>query len=148
MMSEKVSIIDATNLILGRMASIVAKRALEGERIVIINAEKAIVSGGRTSIVENAKHSLRTRTLGSLEKGPTHPRRPDRYVKRAIRGMLPKKKHSGKEALKRIKVYTGIPEEFRGKQSQRISEAESSKLRCRYLTIQELTKEIGGTGGL
>ncbi|RLI06236.1 50S ribosomal protein L13, partial [Candidatus Bathyarchaeota archaeon] len=41
----KRSVIDASGLILGRMASIVAKRLLEGEQIEIVNAEKAVVSG-------------------------------------------------------------------------------------------------------
>ncbi len=41
-----VTVIDADGLLLGRMASVVAGRALAGEEIAIVNAEKAIVSAG------------------------------------------------------------------------------------------------------
>jgi large subunit ribosomal protein L13 len=45
-------VIDATDLILGRMASTVAKLVLKGERVIIINAEKALISGNKKNIVE------------------------------------------------------------------------------------------------
>src|SRR5437867_9653064 len=98
-------IVDASNLILGRMASYVAKKALEGNRIVVLNAERAVISGTKERVVARAKQKLKTRTLGNLEKSPTHPRKPDGYVRRVIRGMLPWKKPSGKQAFHRVKVF-------------------------------------------
>ncbi len=106
-------IVDASNLILGRMASYVAKKALEGNRIVVLNAERAVISGTKERVVARAKQKLKTRTLGNLEKSPTHPRKPDGYVRRVIRGMLPWKKPSGKQAFHRVKVYIGTPDEYR-----------------------------------
>ncbi len=47
-----VTVIDADGLLLGRMASVVAGRALAGEEIAIVNAEKAIVSGDRAYVLE------------------------------------------------------------------------------------------------
>src|SRR3989475_12547370 len=102
-------IVDASNLILGRMASYVAKRALDGKSMVVINAERAVISGTKERVVARAKLKLKTRSLGNLEKSPTHPRKPDGYVRRVIRGMLPWKTPGGKDAFHRVKVYIGTP---------------------------------------
>lgn len=136
--------IDASNLILGRLASFAAKRALQGEEVVVFNAENAIISGTKANIVEEAKRRLRTRTLASQYKAPTHPRRPDTYVRRVIRGMLPRRKPKGTTAFKRIRVYIGVPDEYRDKPSVRIPGAEASSLRCPRITVGELSEEIGG----
>ncbi len=142
-MSVEPIIIDASDLILGRLASYVAKRALEGREIVIINAEKAVISGKRKSIVQEAKNKLKTRTLGSQNKAPSHPRKADMYVRRVIRGMLPRRKSSGVDAFKRIKVYIDAPVEYANKPTLKISEAESSRLKNRYITVEDLSKEFG-----
>src|SRR5437667_10684596 len=100
-------IVDASNLILGRMASYVAKKALEGNRIVVLNAERAVISGTRERVVARGKQKLTTRTVGNLEKSRTHPRKPAGYVRRGIGGMLPWATPSGKEGCHRVKVYVG-----------------------------------------
>lgn len=142
-MSTEPLLIDASGLILGRLASYVAKRALEGHEIIVINAEKAVISGKRKSKVRESKEKLKIRTYGSLEKGPSHPRRADLYVRRSIRGMLPWKKSIGRDAFKRIKVYINVPEEYANKPTLRISDAESSRLRYKYISVEDLSKEIG-----
>ena len=76
------TVIDATGLILGRMASVIAKRLLQGETIIVLNAEKAVISGKRLSKIKEAKAFLE---VGHLRKGPLHQRRPDRIVRRTIR---------------------------------------------------------------
>ncbi len=139
-MSVRETVIDAKNLILGRMASIVAKRLLNGERIIIVNAEKAVISGKRLSILREEKEFLQ---VGHPGKGPYHPRRPDQIVKRTIRGMLPRKKPRGKLALKRLRVYIGVPEEFENREKETIPEADAAKLRCPYILVADLAKEIG-----
>ena len=103
MSSGNVTIIDAKGLILGRMASIVAKRLLEGESVIILNAELAAISGKRLQIVKDAKTFLE---VGHPRKGPNHPRRPDKIVRRTIRGMLPYRKPKGRQAFKRLRVYS------------------------------------------
>jgi large subunit ribosomal protein L13 len=137
-------IVDASNLILGRMASYVAKKALDGNRVVVLNAERAVISGTKERVVARAKQKLKTRTLGNLEKSPTHPRKPDGYVRRVIRGMLPWKKPHGKQAFHRVKVYIGTPDEYRDRPGKKIDGAESSKLRVPYITVARLSEEIGG----
>jgi len=58
--------------------------------------------------------------------------------------MLPWKKPRGKSAFRNVKVFIGMPEEYAGKPLRRLPEADASKLRCRYMTVGELSKEIGG----
>ena len=142
MSSENAIIIDAKGLILGRMASIIAKRLLQGESVIVVNAEKAAISGKRLQIVKEAKTFLE---VGHPRKGPFHQRRPDRIVRRTIRGMLPRKKPKGMQAFKRLKVYLGAPMEFNGKEIQTILEASAEKLKSPYITVGELAKEIGWT---
>jgi large subunit ribosomal protein L13 len=126
------------------MASYVAKQALDGNRIVVLNAERAIISGTKQRVVARAKQKLKTRTLGNQEKSPTHPRRPDTYVRRVIRGMLPWKKTGGKEAFRRVKVYVGTPSEYQDKPSAKITGADASKLKVPYISVAQLSQEIGG----
>ncbi|HUS88835.1 MAG TPA: 50S ribosomal protein L13 [Desulfosporosinus sp.] len=140
MSSENAIIIDAKGLILGRMASIIAKRLLQGESVIVLNAEKAAISGKRLQIVKEAKTFLE---VGHPRKGPFHPRRPDKIVRRTVRGMLPRKKPKGRQAYKRLKVYLGAPTEFNGKEIQTILEASAEKLKSPYITVGELAKEIG-----
>ncbi len=144
MATECTAVIDAKGLVLGRMASIIAKRLLQGETVIVINAEKATISGKRLSRIKEAKEFL---DVGHPGKGPYHVRRPDRIVKRTIRGMLPRKKPKGQQAYKRLKVFLNIPEEIKGKEVQTILEANAERLRCSYITIGELAKEIGWTRG-
>ncbi len=142
MSSENAIIIDAKGLILGRMASIIAKRLLQGESVIVLNAEKAAISGKRLQIVKEAKTFLE---VGHPRKGPYHPRRPDKIVRRTIRGMLPRQKPKGRQAFKRLRVYLGAPMEFNGKEIQTILEASAEKLKSPYITVGELAKEIGWT---
>lgn len=137
---EKTTLIDASELILGRMCSVIAKKLLNGENVVIINAEKAIISGKRRSKIPEMKLFLE---VGHFRKGPLHPRRPDRIVKRTVRGMLPWKQPKGKQAYKRLRVYFGVPEAFRGKPTETLKFASANKLKCSYFTVGDLAKEIG-----
>ncbi len=141
---EPEEIVDASNLILGRMATYVAKRALEGKRVVIVNAEQAVISGTKARVVARAKVKLKTRTLGSQTKAPTHPRRPDNYVRRVVRGMLPWKKSRGKDAFRRVRVFIGTPVDYQGKPSVKIEDASASRLRVPYVSVSQLAQEIGG----
>ncbi|MCZ2808375.1 MAG: 50S ribosomal protein L13 [Candidatus Bathyarchaeota archaeon] len=142
MSSENAIIIDAKGLILGRMASIIAKRLLQGESVIVLNAEKTAISGKRLQIVKEAKTFLE---VGHPRKGPYHPRRPDKIVRRTIRGMLPRQKPKGRQAFKRLRVYLGAPMEFEDKEIQTILEASAEKLKSPYITVGELAKEIGWT---
>ncbi len=142
----KVSIINAEGLVAGRLASIVAKRLLMGERIIIVNAEKAIITGKRKRILEwYGKRVTEWRTYYNPEKrGPKIPRRPDRVLKRMVRGMLPRKKPRGREALKRLKVYMGVPPQYATAKFEVPEEAKLKNKDIPYMTLAELYQAFGG----
>jgi large subunit ribosomal protein L13 len=140
MNKNNATIIDGKGLILGRMASVIARRLLEGEKIVIINAEEAIISGKRRSILREAHEFLQ---VGHFRKGPLHPRRPDGIVKKVIRGMLPRRKARGKEALNRLKVHIGEPERFKDKEKETIYKANVRDLKGPFLKVSDLAHNIG-----
>ncbi|MBN1683048.1 50S ribosomal protein L13 [Candidatus Bathyarchaeota archaeon] len=134
------SIIDAEGLILGRMASIVAKKLLAGESIDIVNAQAAVVSGNRTHIIEAEKKFL---SVGGHRKGPIHYRQPNYIVRRTIRGMLPYRQPKGRDAFKRLKVYIGIPKELEKMEKTKIPEASVDRLNNTYVTIGRIAESIG-----
>jgi large subunit ribosomal protein L13 len=139
-----VTLINADGLILGRMASGVAKRLLNGEKVTIVNAEKAVISGKKKSKVAEAKEFLE---VGAPMRGPFHYRRPDRIVHKTVRGMLPFKQPKGKTALKKLKVFIGVPEDLKDQQTITLKEAQAAKLTGPYFTLAELAKEIGWNQG-
>ncbi len=116
-------VIDASGLILGRLSTIVAKKILDGEEVIVVNAEKAIISGKKKMIQERYQKRLSTRTLASQKKAPKHPRTPENYLRRTVRGMLPWKAPKGKRAYKRLKVYVGVPDDLKDTPKESISEA-------------------------
>lgn len=139
---KKLVIIDASNLILGRLASVVAKYLLSGKSVVVVNAENAVVTGERKSIVKEAHARLEIRTLGSKTKSPKHPRRPDGLIRRTVRGMLPRDKPRGKDAFSRLKVYIGVPKEVDTTKTVKPKEAENKSL-IRLMTVGEIAQSIG-----
>jgi large subunit ribosomal protein L13 len=137
-------IIDASDLVLGRLASKVAKMLLEGETVVIVNAKSAIISGRKRSIVKRYKDFLEVG--GGPRYGPFHPRRPDTILRRTIRGMLPRTKERGRKAFKRLRVYIGLPEELRDRLIETLPEARLRDPKAPYMRLGELAKEIGWKG--
>ena len=135
------TVIDANNLILGRMASTVAQRLLNGEEINIINAEKTIISGRKdTTLDRYKKYAAR----GSREFGPRFPRRPDQIVSRTIRGMIPHTKMTGREAYNRLRVYIGVPPELSKEQAGTLEEASIMRLStANYMVLGELSRRLG-----
>src|SRR4030067_1709690 len=107
---NQATLINADGLIVGRMASQVAKKLLNGEKVIIVNAEKAVISGRKKSKVAEAKEFLE---VGAPMRGPFHHRRPDTIMHKTVRGMLPYNQPRGKNALARLRVFMGIPEDFK-----------------------------------
>jgi large subunit ribosomal protein L13 len=134
------TVIDGDGLILGRMASHVARRLLAGETIEIVNAEKIVVSGKRQMVVEKELEFL---GLGGHEKGPVHYRQPHRIVKKTIRGMLPYRKATGQKAFRRLRVHIGVPEELADAERQTIPEVHKGTLSRRFVTVGEIAEAIG-----
>jgi large subunit ribosomal protein L13 len=117
------AVVDARDCIMGRVASQVAERAMDGEKIAVVNAEGAVVTGNRESTIETYEERRR---VGS-DRGPAYPKRPDGIFKRSVRGMVPNKKPRGREALSNVRVYVGNPydEDSAGRLGQRNGDGEA-----------------------
>jgi large subunit ribosomal protein L13 len=135
-----ITFVNAEGLIVGRMCSKVAKRLLNGEEVIILNAEKAVFSGKKKSKVLEAHIFLE---VGAPMRGPFHYRRPDRFLRKTVRGMVPYKLPKGKSAYKRLKVFMGVPIEFKDQTMITFDEAQSINLKGPHFTLGELAKEIG-----
>lgn|SRR3989338_6235181 len=134
---------NAEGIILGRLASHVAKDLLMGEEVRVVNSEKAIISGAKANTLAR-EHTKRNRK-GYPLKSQTHSRLADRLVRRTIRGMLPWKEGRGKEAYQRVLCYIGVPAEFSDKELITLTKHSKDKLTTqRYIVIAELTKLLGG----
>jgi large subunit ribosomal protein L13 len=134
-------VVDAKDLILGRLATNVAKKALLGETINIINCEKAVITGNKNTILSLYKRRME---MGVHTNGPFLPRMPDRFVRRTIRGMLPYKTPKGRDAYKRIMCFSGIPKEFASEKTITFVNANIDKLPyLKFITVKEICKFLG-----
>ncbi len=139
--------VDASGQILGRLASIVAKKLLEGYNVYVFNVEKAVLSGERLRVIEGYKLLLKVKTHLNPEKsGIRRPRSPVNIFKRAVRGMLPMDKPRGRMAYKRLRVFIGVPPEFAGVQLIQFPEAAVTRLKGKYITVAEVAKALGWKG--
>ncbi|MCI4354312.1 MAG: 50S ribosomal protein L13, partial [Thermoplasmata archaeon] len=134
------TVVDVTGLVLGRAASHIAQRLLKGEMIVVINAEKSVVTGSRENILA---FYTANRARGSKRTGPHYPRYPDRIFRRTVRGMLPHLKTRGKEALDRLDVYIGVPSPVASAPRQSIDGARSRPSLRSPMTLEDITKLLG-----
>ncbi len=133
---------DGENSVLGRLASRVAQDLLEGEEVRIINAEKIVITGNEKDIKAKYAHRFQQLTnAANPRKGPNRSRRPDYFVKRVIRGMVPRKTARGREALSRLKVYIADPEQLKEK-AEKYAECRSRK----KMTVLELCTWLGWRG--
>jgi large subunit ribosomal protein L13 len=136
-------VVDATGHIAGRLCSYVAKLLLEGKSVVIVNAEKAFISGKRSSVIEEWHKFLEIASVVHPKHGPFHPRRPDNIIRRMVRGMLPRKRPKGISAMKRLRVYIGVPEEYAGAEFKVFDDAKIRKPESYYISIYDLARSIG-----
>ncbi|MCG2895416.1 MAG: uL13 family ribosomal protein, partial [Vulcanisaeta sp.] len=75
--------------------------------------------------------------------GPKIPRKPDRILRRVIRGMLPRKSGRGREALRRVRVFMGVPPQYVNADKVVIKGALLSiRPGAKYVTLEELWKHI------
>jgi|SRR3989338_1311583 len=135
-------IVDGTGLVLGRLASIVAKRALNGERTDIINAENVIITGSKKDVLKDYKRKRDLRTRRNPNAGPMYPRSPDAMIKRAVRNMVGYKSAKGKKALKLVKAFNGTPAVFEKSRKVQFQEAKSNP-RTRKVSLGEIGRELG-----
>ncbi|MHB8397136.1 MAG: 50S ribosomal protein L13 [Thermoplasmataceae archaeon] len=131
--------IDGTKSIYGKISAYVAKKLLEGEEIVIVNANEVIVTGGREFVLGKFRER---RDIGSVRKGPYYPRTSDQILRRSIAAMLPRKSSSGKEALSKCTVYAGVPRDLKNAEFQKVEKAVSDKVNG-FVTLAEVSRHLG-----
>ena len=130
-------VIDARDCILGRVASKVAARAMDGERVAVVNAERAVITGSEQDVIGTFEQR---RELGS-DRGPAYPKRPDGIMKRSIRGMVPHKTSRGREAFERIRVYIGNPHDEDGEVLEGTSLDRLSNIK--FVTLGDVSEALG-----
>ena len=132
-------VLDVDGAVLGRISSELAKELLKGEKITVVNADKAIITGRIEDIYRKYKQRLDRSDKANPKKGPHFPRTPDRLFKRAVRGMINYRTQRGKNALENLTVFMGIPNEYEGKQEKHTIRPPA----CSYVTLLELSEELG-----
>ena len=130
-------VVDARDCIMGRVASQVAEKALDGQTVAVVNAERAVITGREEQIKEKYKKRV---DIGADNKY-FYPKRPDGILKRSIRGMLPHKKRRGREAFENVRVYVGNPhdedaEVLEGTSLDRLSN-------IKFVTLAEVSETLG-----
>ena len=151
MADSKTFVYDADGLVLGRLASTVADlllkstRAGDSDQVVIVNAEKAIVSGKASSVFANYHQKYE---LNHARKGPYFPRMPDMILKRTVRGMLPyQAKSSGRRALRNLRVEIGCPSHLSGDLPEGHEAGDDSKIRRplpqRFVRLGDISANLG-----
>lgn len=136
-----VTIIDGRDAVLGRLASIVAKRIMNGEEIIVLNAESIVVTGEKYSTYDDYKERV-DRGDTTKRKGPFYPRRADLLFKRSVRGMIPWTSTSGREAYRRIHVFVGTPKQFEDSDKEK-TEYAMKKISGKYTTLGAVSKFLG-----
>jgi len=108
-MFDKVVIVDCRGHLLGRLASVVAKEILTGQRVVLVRCEEVEVSGSLYRNKLKYAEYRRKKTNTNPAHGPFHHRAPARMVHHAVRGMVPHKTPRGGAAMERLKCFEGVP---------------------------------------
>lgn len=130
---------DASGLVLGRMATFIAQRLLQGKKVNIYNAEKAIITGTPKAIVEDYKLRFTYRNKGDPERSPKYPKIPHLVLKNAIVRMLPSNSARGTAAAKSLMVYNGNDD---NKNCKSIDVAKI-KQGLKYIELSDMCKRLG-----
>ena len=129
-------IIDSEKGVRGRIASFAAKQALQGNEVIVLNSEKALISGNSVMNTREFKE-LKALNNNKPEKGPFFSTDSEKMMKRTIRGMLPDYRVGrGREAWKKIRCYNGIPAEFKDEKMVKMD----GKIPFKIMTIKQLGK--------
>jgi len=111
-------VIDATDVVLGRLAShvatllrgkhkpIFAPHVDTGDFVIVVNAGKIALTGNKLEQKKAYRHSGYPGGLRSVTYNELMDKRPDRAVEKAVKGMLPKNA-LGRKMVKKLKVYAG-----------------------------------------
>ena len=118
LINEKWHVFDATDKILGRLATevstllqgkhkpIYAKNLITGDHVVVVNASKVKVTGKKLEQKMYYRHSHYPGSLKATPLSKMQEDHPDRVIREAVKGMLPKTS-LGRQMLSRLKIYAG-----------------------------------------
>ena len=132
------TIVDGKGLVLGRAGSSIAKKLLNEEHVVVLNSERMMISGHRRDLDLKYKTRFDLQDKANPEHSPYWSKRPDLFVRRVIRGMLPYKQARGKTALKRLRVYIGVPEQYKSAKHTDIGAKRADEIYDNVVTVKEL----------
>jgi len=122
-------VVDASGKVLGRLASEISRRLRgkhkpeftphvdTGDYIVVVNADKLRVTGRKAQNKIYHRHSTYPGGIYSESFAKLHARQPERVLKLAVKGMLPKGP-LGYAMIKKMKVYTGASHPHTAQQPQ------------------------------
>lgn len=123
-------LVDADGVVLGRLASEVAKRLRgkhkpnfaphldTGDHVIVVNASKVVLTGNKLTQKQMYRHSGYPGGLRAVPYSKLMATRPDLAIEKAVKGMLPSNR-LGRAMLKKLKVYAG-PEHPHGPQNPEI----------------------------
>ncbi|NYZ74905.1 50S ribosomal protein L13 [Candidatus Micrarchaeota archaeon] len=135
-------IIDATDTVMGRLSTQVAKLLLKGQSVDVVNVEQTVLSGEPKKIVERYRKRRGMQNKGNPEHSAKWPRRPDYLFKRVVQGMLPKNR-TGEIVLHNLTAHVGVPKELAEENAEKLKTKSASKLQCRQITLKELCQRLG-----
>ena len=136
-------IVDGEGSILGRLASTVSKSLLNGEEVVVLNAEKIIITGNKDWAYARYKQRVDRKSISNpRDLGPKYPHRPDDIFRRTVRGMLPIKKTKGRVAYKNLKAFVGVPNEYKDAEITAVPQAEIENVK-KSIELGEISRLLG-----
>jgi len=144
--TPKPVVIDARGHLMGRLASTVAKFILNGNKVVVVRCEAINMSGNFYRNKLKYLKFLRLRCNVKPLRGPFHFRAPGKIFWRTVRGMVPHKTERGKDAMKRLVTFEGVPPPYDKKKRMVIPSA-LKVLRLKpgrkYCTLGRLSHDVG-----
>lgn len=149
-MFKKLIVVDAKGHLAGRLASYIAKEALNGQKITVVRCEKLLISGSLYRNKIKVMDFRNKRMSTNPKKGPIHQRSPAQMLLRKIRGMIPHKTPIGAAALGRVKCFDGCPLTYNATKKFVVNDALKCvrmKPRSRYCCIGDVATVCGWTKG-
>merc|ERR1712031_135684 len=144
--SPKAIVVDGRGHLMGRLASIVAKLILTGNKVVVVRTEGINMSGNFYRNKLKYLEFLRLRCNVKPLRGPFHFRAPGKIFWRTVRGMIPHKTERGKDAMKRLQTFEGVPPPYDKKKRMVIPSA-LKVLRLKpgrkYCSLGRLSHDVG-----
>ncbi|CAK1586904.1 unnamed protein product [Parnassius mnemosyne] len=144
--SNKAVVIDGRGHLLGRLAAVIAKVLLEGNKVVVVRCEQLNISGNFFRNKLKFMSFLRKRCNVNPARGPFHFRAPSKILWKTVRGMIPHKTERGKDALRRLRAYDGCPRPYDNR--RRVVVPAALRVFClkpgrKYCHVGRLSHEVG-----